>query len=149
MVRNIHVLETVLYSFTDIHIHSYLHTCAYDTPSTLNSKVLKRDFYLTAAEAATQGLIYKVLLPNQVAHAILQFIHPYIHTCKNMLIWLIVYDYAYLDEHIQFMIYIFTHIHRYYFCRGFLLVVSAVSVANQGGGLRVIQGGAMGQVRLL
>ena len=71
-------------------------------------------------------------------------IHTYIHTCKNMLIWLIVYVYAYLDEHIQFMIYIFTHIHRYYFCRDFLLVVSAISVANQCGGLRVIQGGAMG-----
>ena len=116
----------------------------YDTTSSLHSKVLKRDFYLTAAEAATQGLIYKVLLPNQVAHAILQSIHTYIHTCKNMLIWLIVYVYAYLDEHIQFMIYMFTHIHRYYFCRDFLLVVSAISAANQGGELRVIQGGAMG-----
>jgi hypothetical protein len=109
--------------------------------STLHSKVLKRDFYLTAAEAATQGLIYKVLLLGSACHFA---IHPYIHTCKNMLIWLIVYDYAYLDEHIQFMIYILTHIHRYYFCRDFLLVVSAISVANQGGGLRVIQGGAMG-----
>ena len=115
----------------------------YDTPSTLHSKVLKRDFYLTAA---AQGLIYKVLLPGSACHFA---IHTYIHTCKNMLIWLIVYDYAYLDEYIQFMINIFTHIHRYYFCRVFLLVVSAISVANQGGGLRVIQGGAMGYVRLL
>jgi hypothetical protein len=109
----------------------------YCTPSTLHSKVLKRDFYLTAA---AQGLIYKVLLPGSACHFA---IHTYIHTCKNMLIWLIVYDYAYLDEHIEFMIYIFTHILRY-ICRDFLLVVSAISAANQGGGLRVIQGGAMG-----
>jgi hypothetical protein len=78
------------------------------------------------------------------------FGNPYIHvsTCVTY-IWSIVYVYAYLDEFIQFLIYIFTHIHRYYSWRDFLLVVSAISVANQGGGLRVIQGGAKGQVRLL
>ena len=51
----------------------------------MHSKDLKRDFYLTAAEAAAYGLIDKVLLPHQVAHAIQLHIyihiHIYIHTC--------------------------------------------------------------------
>ena len=49
----------------------------------MHSKDLKRDFYLTAAEAAAYGLIDKVLLPHQVAHAIqLRFISTftYIYT---------------------------------------------------------------------
>ena len=46
----------------------------------MHSKDLKRDFYLTAAEAAAYGLIDKVLLPHQVAHAIQLHIYIHIHT---------------------------------------------------------------------
>ena len=60
-----------------IKVHTYIQ---YYACPTMHSKDLKRDFYLTAAEAAAYGLIDKVLLPHQVAHAIQLHIYIHIHT---------------------------------------------------------------------